>query len=163
MTWLLTFGLLTAPPAIAGSGQHNAFGPYDVNPALTEGQAEGFRQLYVDPARLGELLQPSEALADTADDVLEVENRTSAWSELTVAGVRVGIVGPLTTVVLHGVKPGAYEAQLLGPTGFTTSRTFTSASYVERKAAAEEAARLAAEEEAAAQEEGEAETAEPAE
>ncbi len=155
MTWLVALGFLAATPAVAGSGTHNAFGPYDVNPTLTQGTAEGFRQLYVDPDKLGELLQPVEAVGDTADDRLEVENRTSAWTELTVSGVRVGIVGPLTSVVLHGVKPGAYETSQVGPTGFTTTRTFTSETFEARKAAAQQAA-----EEEVAEEAPEAETPE---
>lgn len=154
--------LLVATPALAsGGGTMNAFGPYDVNPALTTGGATGFRTLFVDPGEFATLVQPAEALGDAADDILHVQNRTSAWTELSINGVRIGIIGPLTTVVLEGVKPGSYATSQLGPTGMTTSRVFTSDRYEDIKAQAQ-AARLAAEEAAAAEAaaaEGEAEVA----
>ena len=146
-TFLLAV-LLASTPALASSGKGNAFGPYDVNPGYTTGHAEGFRQLFVDPARLGELIAPTEALADAADDVLHVQNRTSAWTELTVSGVRVGIVGPLATVTLRNLKPGAYETLTVGPTGLAMSRTVTSARYDAIKQAEAQAAAAAAEQQA---------------
>ncbi|GEM_PF-3343837 len=144
MRHCLTLALLLATtPATAGSGAMNAFGPYEVNPALTTGHAAGFRQLFVDPAQFGALVSPTEALGDATDDALHIQNRTNAWVELSVSGVRIGIVGPLTTVVLNGVTPGAYSTTQLGPTGMSLTRTFTSDRYEALKSA--EAERLAAE------------------
>ncbi len=154
--------LLATPTALAASGKFNAFGPYDVNPALTTGDAVGFRQLFLDPAQVGSLLEPAEALGDSTDDALHIDNRSTAWMELSVSGVRVGIIGPLTSVVLQGVKPGLYETTQTAPTGMVVDRSFKSDSYDSIKA---EAARLAAEQaamEAAAEEqaaEGETEAA----
>jgi hypothetical protein len=150
-TLLLAF-LVTTTSALASSGHGNAFGPYDVNPALTTGDADGFRKLYVDPAQLGSLLAPAQALGQGADDVLHVRNATSAWTELSVSGVKVGIIGPLATITLRGVQTGTYDISCIGPTGMNVTRIVSSGNY-EALLAQAETARLADE---SAQQEAEA-------
>lgn len=111
---------LVGGAALAEDGS-KGFGIYGVNPDLTTGEMEFFREVYVDPATFPGQLTPKvpapEGAPERAD--LSVRNGASAWVDLTINGTKVGKIGPLTTVVIHGVKSGTYEVSMTAPNGFT--------------------------------------------
>ena len=82
--------------------------PYTHVEGYTTGAIEGMRRLAVDPATALQALKPAEP-AEGAPAKLVIENPTSAWAFLDVAGTRIGQIGPFRTATLHGVAPGKYN------------------------------------------------------
>jgi hypothetical protein len=90
---------------------------YTVNPRLTTGPIENFRELYVDPAAVPAQLKPAEAQSGTATD-LSVRNDLTSWTEVTIAGTKIGVLDALTNGVIHGVAAGTYDVVMHYPNGF---------------------------------------------
>lgn len=87
-----------------------------VDDTLTTGAVENFRTLAGDPTALAGTLTPK-AAPPAADGTvtrtfgkhsLPVQNRSSSYADISVNGVKVGRIGPLTVGAIHGVKPGVY-------------------------------------------------------
>lgn len=104
---------------------------YVVDDHLTDGAAENFRELYVDPAALGKKLSPTKAI--TAPGVagapgvaakvsptasLPIINLASSYADVTVNGTKVGRIGPLTNGALHDLKSGVYEVSFKLQNGY---------------------------------------------
>ena len=89
---------------------------YTVNPRLSTGPIENFREIYVDPAQAPAQLKPSEAQSGSSD--LSIRNDTMGWSEVTVGGTKIGTIDSLTTGVIHGVPAGTYDVVLRYSNGF---------------------------------------------
>ena len=68
-------------------------------------------------ATLGDAFVLEEAHASAAA-VLAIENISSARAWVTVAGVRIGRIGPYTTAVVRDVPVGVYEVDFELPNGF---------------------------------------------
>jgi len=90
---------------------------YVVDDTLTTGAVENFRSLAGDPTALPGTLNPK-PVAPAADGSvtrtfgkhsLPVQNRSSSYADISVNGVKVGRIGPLTVGAIHGVKPGVYS------------------------------------------------------
>ncbi|MCK6523555.1 hypothetical protein L6R49_19260 [Myxococcota bacterium] len=116
---------LAAPAALAEGG---GFGPYAPNPTLTRGRLEGFRELYVAADAL-DSLSPARALPPEGDAPppagigdLQLINRTNAFTDVEIAGVKVGRVGPLTTAVIHDLPAGVYDVRFTAPNGLSVVR-----------------------------------------
>ncbi|MCB9759645.1 MAG: hypothetical protein H6739_07365 [Alphaproteobacteria bacterium] len=123
MSPLLLLAALIGGPAHADGA--DGFGIYEVNPDLTTGKMAFFRELYVDPETISEALTPKKPLpAEGATPArLELKNGISGWVVVSVNGDKLGVIGPLTTGVIHDVKPGLYEVTMVAPNGFTFTRT----------------------------------------
>ena len=117
MRFFLVFLPLLA--ATAAATEENAFGPFDVNPALTVGDVTGFRQLFVEADGLAEKLSPENARTGEPNGELVIENTATAFAKVTVGEVLVGVLGPLTTGRIQGAKAGSYKVQLELPNGYT--------------------------------------------
>lgn len=114
MSLLLLAALSSAP---ASEGQEG-FGIYAVNPDLTTGTLEFFREIYVSPDSFPTQVDPIESTGE-GFGTLEIENKTTASQLVHVNGVKVGVVGPLTTAKIHRMKQGVYTVKQEAPNGFT--------------------------------------------
>ena len=106
---------------------------FDVNNRWTKAPFSGLESLVIDPAVVVEQLKPVRApfppeveevenLAVKGDRALVFTNPMMSWAELTLNGLAIGTIGPLTTMRLEGLKVGTYTVQLKPPTGVV--RTF---------------------------------------
>ena len=75
----------------------------------------------MDPNALAATLKPKQELAVSSTGSLPIVNRTMGWQEVTVDGTKVGIIGPLTTGAIHGVKSGEYVVKMTNSTGYTAT------------------------------------------
>ncbi len=105
--------------ATAAATDENAFGPFEVNPSLTEGEVTGFRQLFVEAGGLSNKLSPEKPRTDEPNGELVIENTATAFAKVTVGDVLVGVLGPLTTGRIQGAKAGSYKVQMELPNGYT--------------------------------------------
>ncbi|MCB9746553.1 MAG: hypothetical protein H6740_28520 [Alphaproteobacteria bacterium] len=123
----LLLAALLSPTALAEGS--DGFGIYEVNPDLTTGRMEFFREVYVDPATISESIKPKKALPaggpKTGD--LRIRNGANGWQEVRINDVRVGQVGPLTTAIIHDMPSGLYEVTLTMPNGFAYTSTVSTA------------------------------------
>lgn len=90
----------------------NTFGIFAVNASLTTGPVAGFRQLYLEPDAV-----PA-ALGGAGPAWLALPNEVTTWGIVSVNGVRLGQLMPLSTGVIRGVKAGTYDVVLELPNGF---------------------------------------------
>jgi hypothetical protein len=117
--------VLAAPAALAEGG---GFGPYAPSPTLTQGRLEGFREVVVEVQTVDGLspTRPLPAEGDTPPPVgigdLQLINRTNAFTDVEIAGVKVGRVGPLTTAVIHNMPAGVYDVRFTAPNGLSVVR-----------------------------------------
>lgn len=124
----LAFALLGLVASAAAAEDRGGFGPYAPSPTLTRGRLEGFRELYVAP-EVADSLSPARPLP-TVDDApppvglgdLELINRTNAFTDVEIAGVKLGRVGPLTTALIHDLPAGVYDVRFTAPNGLSVVR-----------------------------------------
>jgi hypothetical protein len=135
MTLALACTLLAAP-AFATNTQ-----TFPVNPYYSTGTMENFRELYVDPDKFVQGLEPTAPLegADAqAASQLRIANDTIGFVVVTVNGVEVGVLTPQIEGVLNGVKPGQYEVTIeMANKLRTTYRLSTTAAPAPQPAASE--------------------------
>ena len=81
------------------------------DPALSEGPVVNFQRLYVDPDTIASQLTPSKIEKSKKKESLAIINKTTGWTDLTVSGVKIGRIPPLTTAIIHEVKPGDYNVE----------------------------------------------------
>ncbi|MEL6342873.1 MAG: hypothetical protein AAFV53_07050 [Myxococcota bacterium] len=121
---MLTVLLLTLchPAAAAEPTELRPLRPltYPANPDLSEGGAVNFYRLYVDPAAIAGQLSPTEAAGEGKAE-LPIINETLAWQEVVVNDTKIGLIGPLTTAVIHDVPAGVYTVAMTNSTGYTAS------------------------------------------
>lgn len=110
-----------------------------IDTQLTEAPVAGFRELVIDPAKVGALLQPSElpAMPDAGEDAhvdigptdtLTVPNEHFSYAHITIGDVKVGKLTSLGTGVITGLKPGTYTVQFAYPNGYTRKINIATAS-----------------------------------
>lgn len=114
---------LASPTALAEG--NDGFGIYEVNPDLTTGRMEFFREVYVDPETVSDAIKPNKTLPGPAQGNLRIHNGSSGWQEVRINDVRVGKVGPLTTAVIHDMPSGIYKVTLTMPNGFEYTKNVT--------------------------------------
>ena len=96
------------------------------NPDLSEGKIENFFTLYIDPDAAAATLKPKTPGRNNTTETLPIVNITMAWQEITVDGTKIGVMGPLTTGAIHGVRAGEYVVKMTSSTGYTeTARVQT--------------------------------------
>jgi len=119
------FAMGAASPELADPALPSRPLTYPMNTQLTEGAIENFRSLYVDPAGVAKLLQPigkPKGISGKAEADLPVPNFTMSWAEISINGNKIGVMGPLTHGVIHGVRPGSYEVSYALPNGFVSKK-----------------------------------------
>jgi outer membrane protein OmpA-like peptidoglycan-associated protein len=100
---------------------------YDTNVKWTKPPFSGLESLSVDPAVVVSQIKPIRPplpadievvpnLATRGEEALVFTNPMSQWSELTLNGLQIGIIGPYATMRLEGLKSGLYEISLEPPT-----------------------------------------------
>jgi len=118
-----------APYALASEikdqGPELAQDPYHHNTDLTTGRIAGFRSLYGDPDALADQLAPSTSGAKGEKADLPVLNTRSAWSDVRINGVKVGVIGPYDNGTVAGVQAGTYEVSFTLPNGYTWTMEVT--------------------------------------
>lgn len=119
---LVVFALAVA------NAEGGGFGPYAPSPTLTKGRMEGFRELYVAPEAV-EGLSPARVLPTDGDAPppvglgdLQLTNATNAFTDVEIAGMKLGRVGPLTTAVIHDLPAGVYDVRFTAPNGLSVVR-----------------------------------------
>lgn len=107
-----------------------------VDTRLSEGPAENFTDLAVDPYKLATLLKPTApavtapaavpaedgagpAPAAPAKGDLLIENERSYSATIAVNGTVIGMLGPYTDGALHNLKAGTYTVSFSHTTGYT--------------------------------------------
>ena len=81
------------------------------DPALSDSPVENFQKLYCEPSSIAAALSPTTSIEDSSN-VLLIPNRYNGWVDVSVAGERIGRLGPLTTGALHNLKAGIYTVEL---------------------------------------------------
>ncbi len=109
---------LLAAPAYATNTK-----TFPVNPYYSTGKMENFRELYVDPDKFVDGLEPVAPLEGEAagPHVLRIMNDTIGFLIVTVNGVEVGVLTPMIEGVLHGVPAGQYEVTIEMPNKLRTT------------------------------------------
>lgn len=120
MQMLALLALLSGLMADGSEG----FGPYKVNPDLTTGRMEFFREVYVDADQIGNLIKPSQPLpaASAATGDLRIHNSATGWVVVSIGDLKIGKVGPLTTAVIHQVPSGFYDITTASANGFKVTQ-----------------------------------------
>lgn len=98
---------------------------------VSTGRIENFRELYVNPAQVGESLDPVGRLGPVArmnnprgkSSSIPIVNETSSYAEVSVNGVKVGVIDALTNGAIHDVEPGLYEVTFGLQNGYEETRT----------------------------------------
>lgn len=100
-----------------------------IDPSYTKPPFAGMEQLFVDPAATQAQLKPmaerpaGEKVVDAPGaGKLVFTNPMSQWAEVTVNGIKVGIIGPYATCTFDGMGAGWYALEAKVSTGF--ARTF---------------------------------------
>jgi outer membrane protein OmpA-like peptidoglycan-associated protein len=108
---------------------------YVVDDLLTSGPVENFREVFVDPAALGAKLKPSaapkvprpEGAVGVGPSIpgkasLPISNISSSYAEIEINGDKIGIIGPLTSGAIHGVRSGTYAVTFTLQNGYTVTK-----------------------------------------
>ncbi len=112
-------GTLFAAPAFATNTN-----TFPVNPYYSTGTMENFRELYVDPDKFVQGLEPVAPLEGgeaQANAQLHITNDSIGFIKVTVNGTEVGVLTPMVEGVLNNVKPGQYEVIYEMPNGLRTT------------------------------------------
>lgn len=110
---LLLLSLLS--PADANEGSEG-FGIWEVDPTYTQGNLAYLLEIYVDDAEFPSQVEPKVAGEGTGD--LHIRNNSTTFQFISINGVKVGRLGPLTTAEVRGLKAGTYEVTIEYPHGF---------------------------------------------
>ena len=98
---------------------------------ISTGRIENFRELYVNPAQIGESLKPKGKLGPVArmnnprgkSASIPIVNETSSYAEISVNGVKIGVIDALQNGAIHDVPPGLYEITFGLQNGYEETRT----------------------------------------
>ncbi len=98
---------------------------------VSTGIVENFRELYVNPAQVGKSLQPvgklgpvGRMLSPSSERAsIPIVNETSSYAEVSVNGVRIGVIDALQNGAIHDVPHGLYEVTFGLQNGYTETRT----------------------------------------
>ena len=95
----------------------------DWNPVLRAEFAQPYwaeLQAFVDVERqAGPVFPPATAVFAPPTGELVLPNEHSAWARVRVGDMDIGILGPLTSGVVHEMKSGVYTVTMTYPNGFT--------------------------------------------
>jgi len=94
---------------------------YVIDPRQSTGELENFREVWVNPSGAGAALRPLPGGGATGTD-LPLRNTSASYADVTVAGVALGRVNPLTSAVVRGVSPGVYEVTWKLQNGFVETQ-----------------------------------------
>ena len=98
---------------------------------VSTGQIENFRELYVNPAQVGKSLQPVGKLGPVGRmqsprgkrASIPIVNETSSYAEVSVNGVKIGVIDALQNGAIHDVPPGVYEVTFGLQNGYEETRS----------------------------------------
>lgn len=98
---------------------------------VSTGRIENFRELYVNPAQIGESLKPKGKLGPVArmsnpkgkSASIPIVNETSSYAEISVNGVKIGVIDALQNGAIHDVPAGTYEITFGLQNGYEEVRT----------------------------------------
>jgi outer membrane protein OmpA-like peptidoglycan-associated protein len=98
---------------------------------VSTGRIENFRELYVNPAQIGESLQPVGSLGPVGQMLspadqrasIPVVNETSSYAEISINGIKIGVIDALQNGAIHDVPHGTYEITFGLQNGFEETRT----------------------------------------
>lgn len=108
--------------SLAHAEGSEGFGIWNVDPTYTTGNLEYFLEIYVDGEEFPSQVEPK--LADKAGGTgsLHIENKSTTFEFISINGVKVGRLGPLTTAEVHNLTAGTYEVTIEYPHGFTYTK-----------------------------------------
>jgi outer membrane protein OmpA-like peptidoglycan-associated protein len=95
---------------------------------LSVGRVENFVELYVSPDKAADDLRPfrpgKPGRGAKSGEMLSlpINNETSSYAEISVNGVKIGVLESLTNGAIHGVKPGVYKVSFLLQNGYEETR-----------------------------------------
>ncbi|MCP4808554.1 MAG: hypothetical protein GY913_00425 [Proteobacteria bacterium] len=110
---LLLLSLLSTSSANDGN---KGFGIWEVDPTYTQGNLAYFLEIYVDDAEFASQVEPKTAAEGTGE--LHIRNNSTTFEFISINGVKVGRLGPLTTAKVKGLKAGTYDVTIAYPHGF---------------------------------------------
>ncbi len=116
---LLLLSLLGSPQANDGS---KGFGIWQVDPTYTTGNLEFFLEIYVDPEAFPGQVKPTEADGSGMGE-LRIQNTSTTFEYISVNGVKIGRLGPLTTARVKGLAAGTYDVTIQYPHGFVYTKS----------------------------------------
>lgn len=98
---------------------------------VSTGLVENFRELYVNPAQVGKSLEPVGKLGPVGRMLspagkrasIPIVNETSSYAEVSVNGVKIGVIDALQNGAIHDVPHGLYEVTFGLQNGYTETRT----------------------------------------
>lgn len=114
------------PPAAAAPmiDAHPSLPPrpttYLVDDKLSEGKIENFRALYVKPEALNGQLQGRGPSGGAAS--LPINNEFTSYAEISVEGVKIGVIDPLSNGAIHEVPAGVYAVSFKLQNGYVETR-----------------------------------------
>lgn len=98
---------------------------------VSTGRIENFRELYVNPAQIGESLKPVGKLGPVGQMLspsdkrasIPVVNETSSYAEISINGIKIGVIDALQNGAIHDVPHGMYEITFGLQNGYEETRT----------------------------------------
>jgi len=98
---------------------------------VSTGRIENFRELYVNPAQIGESLKPVGKLGPVGQMLspsgqrasIPVVNETSSYAEVSINGIKIGVIDALQNGAIHDVPHGMYEITFGLQNGYEETRT----------------------------------------
>ena len=115
--------LLLSTLSLAHAEGSEGFGIWNVDPTYTTGNLEYFLEIFVDAEEFPKQVSPK--LADKAGGTgsLHIENKSTTFEFISINGVKVGRLGPLTTAEVHNLPAGTYDVTIEYPHGFSYTKT----------------------------------------
>ncbi|MBL8619213.1 MAG: OmpA family protein [Deltaproteobacteria bacterium] len=96
---------------------------YLVDDKVSEGKIENFRSLYVKPDQVNGLIgADAKARAPTLQS-LPINNEFSSYAEISVDGVRIGVIDPMSNGAIHELPAGIYRVSFKLQNGYVEERS----------------------------------------
>jgi len=114
--------LLLSTLSLAHAEGSEGFGIWNVDPTYTTGNLEYFLEIFVDAEDFPTQVEPKTAAEGGGTGSLHIENKSTTFEFISINGVKVGRLGPLTTAEVHNLPSGSYDVTIEYPHGFTYTK-----------------------------------------
>ncbi|HJN74408.1 MAG TPA: hypothetical protein QGF58_10795 [Myxococcota bacterium] len=114
--------LLLSALSLAHAEGSEGFGIWNVDPTYTTGNLEFFLEVFVDAEQFPSQVEPKQADEAGGTGDLHIQNKSTTFEFISINGVKVGRLGPLTTAEVHNLPAGSYDVTIEYPHGFSYTK-----------------------------------------
>jgi outer membrane protein OmpA-like peptidoglycan-associated protein len=96
---------------------------YLVDDKVSEGKIENFRALYVKPEQVNGLIEADRGGKGAGLQSLPINNEFSSYAEISVDGVKIGVIDPMSNGAIHELPAGVYSVSFKLQNGYVETRS----------------------------------------